>query len=241
MVFDALASFLLYNAQHGTFEFPQPFLLSNINAIQHPANHISMWAANETMKRPSDVEGETYSSKRQRVASVASQDSDENGQNPLGISFGEAEVAPFTSAPAESPDLEIADSQEDANDNEEGAKPASDKPSPDHISISSDDGKGAVVPPSLNDVKARLAARCFIFNIREIKIIVRWMRMHRTYKVTSHKAQFNELARYLGYTHPSLSQEDQAGLRSKLRVKMASFHINMKKSGGKSPLPLPVP
>ncbi|KAH6709087.1 hypothetical protein BKA61DRAFT_738159 [Leptodontidium sp. MPI-SDFR-AT-0119] len=183
------------------------------------------------MKRPSDVEGETYSSKRQRVASVASQDSDENGQNPLGISFGEAEVAPFTSAPAESPDLEIADSQEDANDNEEGAKPASDKPSPDHISISSDDGKGAVVPPSLNDVKARLAARCFIFNIREIKIIVRWMRMHRTYKVTSHKAQFNELARYLGYTHPSLSQEDQAGLRSKLRVKMASFHINMKKSG----------
>ncbi|KAG4437854.1 hypothetical protein IFR05_006656 [Cadophora sp. M221] len=192
-----------------------------------------MLVANNPMKRPSDGESEGSSSKRHRVASVASQDSDENGQNALGITFGEAEVTPSTSAPEKGPVLEIADSQEDANDKGEVAKPASDKPTPDRSrsSISSDDSKGGEVPQTPNDVKARLAGRFFTFNLREIKIIVRWMRMHRTYKVTSHKAQFNELARYLGYTHSSLSPEDQAGLRSKLRVKMASFHINMKKSG----------
>ncbi|KAH7363925.1 hypothetical protein BKA65DRAFT_571963 [Rhexocercosporidium sp. MPI-PUGE-AT-0058] len=191
-----------------------------------------MWVAIKTLKRPSDEEGDPSSSKRQRIASTTFQDSIENGQNALGITFGETEAGLPANFLENDLEIEIADSQEDAEDKNEGAKPANDKNIPRLVPLRSDNGKFDLLFQDGDDVKTRLAAKFFTFNIREIKTIVRWMRLHRTYKVTSHKADFNELARYLGYTDPSLSPEDQAGLRSKLRVKMAALQTNMRKTGG---------
>ncbi|KAH7417445.1 hypothetical protein BKA64DRAFT_300795 [Cadophora sp. MPI-SDFR-AT-0126] len=106
-----------------------------------------------------------------------------------------------------------------------------DKDSPERASVSSINIDDIPVIASPKDVQTRLGNKYFTFNLRENKAIVRWMRMHRTYKISSHKTEFNELMHHLGYTSASLSQKDQHELRTKLRAKMASLHANMKKSG----------
>ncbi|PVH85715.1 hypothetical protein DL98DRAFT_36762 [Cadophora sp. DSE1049] len=224
-------------------------LFRNTSANQQPANQHNMWVALKTPNRSATVFGDddddddSPPAKRQRFASSPSQDSDENGQTPLGITFKDA---PAVIVHEKDPDLGIADSQEDVENEETSSKsdkqlstnnsPAqdikdNDKDSPERTSVSSISLDDIPVITSPKDVQTRLGTKYFTFNLREVKAIIRWMRMHRTYKISSHKTEFNELMHHLGYTSASLSQKDQNELRTKLRTKMAALHMNMKKSG----------
>ena len=226
-------------------------LFHNTNENEQPASQLEMQAARKAPKRSAavfDNDGNSPTAKRQRFASSPSQDSNENGQTPLGITFGDPVPAIAQDKDAE---IEIADSQEDIENEEtpvkkvKKAKKASskkksvhsvnddEKDSPERASVSSINIADIPVMTSPKDVQIRLGAKQFMFSPRECKAIVRWMRMHRTYKISSHKTEFNELMHHLGYTSALLSQKDQNELRTKLRTKMAALHTNMKKTGGK--------
>lgn len=229
-------------------------LFHNTNENDQAANQLKMQAAREPPKRSAavfDDDGDSSTAKRQRFASSPSQDSDENGQTPLGITFGDPVPAIVQEKDVE---IEIADSQEDAENEKtrtkkfKKAKKASskkksvqnindnEKDSPERASVNLINIDDIPVMTSPKDVLTRLDAKQFMFNQRECKAIVRWMRMHRTYKISSHKTEFNELMHHLGYTSALLSHKDQNELRTKLRTKMAALHTNMKKTGGKLPL-----
>ncbi|KAK0119328.1 hypothetical protein ONS95_008170 [Cadophora gregata] len=204
-----------------------------------------MWAAPKTPPKRSVTvfdDDDSPSAKRRRFAISPSQDSDESGQTPLGITFGDT---PRVLIQKNGFEMEIVDSQDDVDAEEISAKATkqfyakkssaqhvnNDKDSPERASVSSINIDDIPIIASPKHVQNRLNTKYFTFNLREVKAIVRWMRMHRTYKISSHKTEFNELVHHLGYSSASLSQKDQNELRTKLRTKMGALHANMKKSG----------
>ncbi|XMA14344.1 hypothetical protein WAI453_007135 [Rhynchosporium graminicola] len=218
-----------------------------------------------TSKSPqSESSTSSKSAKRQKIASSPSQDSDENGGNALGITFGEKDGGERELEIADSQDVEdmdVDDTTDDELDSEENisekakdkvtAKPIK-KTAAARLPSSRIKSGGSSIPSkpksgknislsalvsnkgsATNDVKRRLSsAGNFHFDLREFKSIVRWTRMHRTTKVTHHKAEFVELLSHMGFMDAELSTEEQNALKAKVGLKMRTTLNNaMRKAG----------
>ncbi|KAL2072708.1 hypothetical protein VTL71DRAFT_12051 [Oculimacula yallundae] len=92
-------------------------------------------------------------------------------------------------------------------------------------------GSGSSSNWKSDDVKRRLSNGKYFFSLHEIKSIARWIRMHRSYRITTHKEDFNDLLTFLGFAEDNLSAKEKQSLRAKLRSKMAYLYSMMLKSG----------
>ncbi|EKD17299.1 hypothetical protein MBM_04876 [Drepanopeziza brunnea f. sp. 'multigermtubi' MB_m1] len=89
------------------------------------------------------------------------------------------------------------------------------------------------IPVPINSpqaLRSRLAKK-FVFNTSELKMMLRFMRIHRTSKVTGHKEDFAELLQHLGYSNSNLEAKECIQLRTKTQNKIRSLESSLRKSG----------
>ncbi|KAI9053323.1 hypothetical protein LZ554_002284 [Drepanopeziza brunnea f. sp. 'monogermtubi'] len=87
------------------------------------------------------------------------------------------------------------------------------------------------VPVNTPQVLRDRLAKKFVFNTSELKMMLRFMRLHRTSKVTGHKEHYAELLKNLGYSNTSLTVKEVAQLKAKNQAKMRGLEYTLRKSG----------